>query len=199
MLDSVVNTPAAGLAPELAAASSTGRTPVPAVARSLFDPLSPIMAMRAALAEPPMPDAVTASATAATPPSAAASPPSYFVRLGKLSATVRERALEHSLLRAREARDATYNTAAQITSTLDLLESTQGTLGKAGQQIAGAPELLVQRWKEWKERQAAAAAAVGGAGQLEEEEEEEKKMGADAAVGGTQEVGVLGQVKVCIQ
>jgi len=167
---------------------------------SVFSPLpSP-----ATLAEPPMPGAVTASATAATPPSTAASPPSYFVRLGKLSAKVRERAMEHSLLRAREARDATYDTAAQITSTLDLLESAQGTLGKAGHQIAGAPELLVQRWKEWKERQAAAAAAAGGAGQLEEEEEEEEKKmeveeaaGADAAFEGTQEVGVLGQAKVC--
>ncbi|XP_071778051.1 mannose-6-phosphate receptor binding protein 1 [Centroberyx gerrardi] len=85
---------------------------------------------------------------------APSSSPSYFVRLGKLSAKVQERALEQSLVRARHARDATYSAMAQITSTLDLLESARTTLGTASNQIGGAPEQLLQRWTEWKERQA---------------------------------------------
>ncbi|XP_029355753.1 mannose-6-phosphate receptor binding protein 1 [Echeneis naucrates] len=90
--------------------------------------------------------------------------PSYFVRLGKLSAKVQERALEQSLVRARHARDTSYAAVAQITSTLDLLESARSSLGAATNQIGGAPEQLLQRWKEWKEKQA-------GAGQTESEPE----------------------------
>lgn len=88
--------------------------------------------------------------------------PSYFVRLGKLSAKVQERALEQSLLRARHARDTTYASVAQITSTLDLLERARTGLGTASNQIGGASEQLLQRWTEWKEKQA-------GAGQTESE------------------------------
>ncbi|XP_056319777.1 mannose-6-phosphate receptor binding protein 1 [Danio aesculapii] len=78
---------------------------------------------------------------------------SYFVRLGKLSAKVRERALEQSLLRARKARDTTHASVTQMTSTMDLLESARVTLASANQQLVGAPEQLLQRWKEWKEGQ----------------------------------------------
>ncbi|XP_034002553.1 perilipin-3 isoform X1 [Trematomus bernacchii] len=105
----------------------------------------------AAVAEPAGSE-VTASTT----------PPSYFVRLGKLSAKVQERALQHSLGRARHARDATYSTVAQITSTLDLLETARTGLGTASNQIGGASEQLLQRWTEWKQKQA-------GAGQAESE------------------------------
>lgn len=88
--------------------------------------------------------------------------PSYFVRLGKLSAKVQERALEQSLLRARKARDSTYAAVAQIASTLDLVESARASLGTAGNQIAGASEQLLQRWTEWKQKQ-------GGEGLTESE------------------------------
>lgn len=40
-----------------------------------------------------------------------------------------------------------------MTSTLDLLESAQTALTTANQQLGGAPEQLLQRWKEWKEGQ----------------------------------------------
>lgn len=93
--------------------------------------------------------------------------PSYFVRLGKLSAKVQERALQHSLVRARHAKDATYAAVTQITSTLDLLESARTSLGTASNQIGGAPEQLLQRWTEWKQIQA-------GAGQVESEPDEPK-------------------------
>ncbi|XP_023263853.1 perilipin-3-like isoform X2 [Seriola lalandi dorsalis] len=82
--------------------------------------------------------------------------PSYFVRLGKLSAKVQERALQQSLVRARNAKDATYAAVAQITSTLDLLESARTSLGTASNQIGGASEQLLQRWTEWKQKQAVA-------------------------------------------
>ncbi|KAM4739117.1 mannose-6-phosphate receptor binding protein 1 isoform 2-T2 [Anableps anableps] len=96
----------------------------------------------AAVAEPANLEVSTTSAS-----------PSYFVRLGKLSAKVQERALEQSLVRARKARDATYAAVAQITSTLDLVESARSGLGTAGNQIAGASEQLLQRWTEWKQKQ----------------------------------------------
>lgn len=87
---------------------------------------------------------------------------SYFVRLGKLSAKVQERALQHSLVRARHARESAYSAATQITSTLDLLEKARSGLGTASNQIGGASEQLLQRWTEWKQKQA-------GAGQNESE------------------------------
>ncbi|XP_012677175.2 mannose-6-phosphate receptor binding protein 1 [Clupea harengus] len=78
---------------------------------------------------------------------------SYFVRLGKLSSKVRERALEQSLSRARNARAATHTAVTQISSTLDLLENARTTLVTANQQLGGAPEQLMQRWKEWQQTQ----------------------------------------------
>ncbi|KAF4110108.1 mannose-6-phosphate receptor binding protein 1 [Onychostoma macrolepis] len=79
--------------------------------------------------------------------------PSYFVRLGKMSAKVQERALEQSLIRARKARDTTHAAVTQMTSTMDLLESARVALASANQQLGGAPEQLLQRWKEWKKGQ----------------------------------------------
>lgn len=91
----------------------------------------------------------------------AASPssPSYFVRLGKLSAKVQERAREQSLARAKRARDVTYSAVAQITSTLDLLERARSSLGSASSHIGGASEQLQQRWTEWKQATAEDAEA----------------------------------------
>ncbi|XP_041791020.1 mannose-6-phosphate receptor binding protein 1 [Chelmon rostratus] len=105
----------------------------------------------AAVAEPATSEVTTPSAS-----------PGYFVRLGKLSAKVQERALQQSLVRARHARDSTYTAVAQITSTLDLLESARTSLGTASNQIGGASEQLIQRWTEWKQKQA-------GSGQTESE------------------------------
>ncbi|XP_057697218.1 mannose-6-phosphate receptor binding protein 1 [Corythoichthys intestinalis] len=79
--------------------------------------------------------------------------PSYFVRLGKLSAKVQERALQQSLVRARRARDSTRAAVAQMTSTLDLLESARASMASGGNQIGGAIEQLQQRWTEWSQKQ----------------------------------------------
>ncbi|KAG7488205.1 hypothetical protein MATL_G00030240 [Megalops atlanticus] len=85
--------------------------------------------------------------------SVVSSSPSYFVRLGNLSAKVRDRALEQSLLKAHHARDVTHSAIAQITSTLDLLESARATLATANNQLSGASEQLLQRWTEWQKGQ----------------------------------------------
>lgn len=104
----------------------------------------------AALAEPATSSEVS-TATASPPGS-----PSYFVRLGKLSSKVQERALEQSLLRARQARQATYAAVTQITSTLDLLETARRDPGATTDQTSGALKQLQQRWTEWKQVQAEA-------------------------------------------
>ncbi|KAM6962447.1 mannose-6-phosphate receptor binding protein 1 [Aplochiton taeniatus] len=96
----------------------------------------------AAVAEP-------APAEVSGPLSPMGSSPSYFVRLGKLSAKVQERAREQSLSKARHARDTTYAAISQITSTLDLLERAR----TASHQLGEAPEQLLQHWRDWKERQ----------------------------------------------
>ncbi|XP_030583772.1 mannose-6-phosphate receptor binding protein 1 isoform X1 [Archocentrus centrarchus] len=95
----------------------------------------------AAVAEPVTDDLITSSGS-----------PSYFVRLGKLSAKVQDRALQQSLDRARHYRDAAYTAMAQITSTLDLLEAARASLGSASNQIGGASEKLLQCWTEWKQK-----------------------------------------------
>ncbi|XP_058495163.1 mannose-6-phosphate receptor binding protein 1 [Solea solea] len=82
--------------------------------------------------------------------------PSYFVRLGKLSAKVRERALQLSLNRARHARETSYTAVAQITSTLDLLERARTSAGTATNQTGRDSEQLLQRWTEWKRTEAGA-------------------------------------------
>ncbi|XP_035271825.1 perilipin-3 isoform X2 [Anguilla anguilla] len=112
----------------------------------------------AALAEP-APDAEGVVQSAGS-----SSPSSYFVRLGKLSSKVQERALEQSLAKAQRARDVTRSAAAQIGSTLDLLEGARATLATANAHLGGASEQLQQRWAEWQQA-------------LPREREEEKKEG----------------------
>ncbi|XP_061680357.1 mannose-6-phosphate receptor binding protein 1 isoform X2 [Syngnathoides biaculeatus] len=79
--------------------------------------------------------------------------PSYFVRLGNLSAKVQERALQQSLTRARRARDTTRAAVAQLSSTLDLLETARTGMASGSHQIGGAIEQLQQRWTEWSQKQ----------------------------------------------
>ncbi|CAN9500517.1 unnamed protein product [Ophioblennius macclurei] len=109
----------------------------------------------AAVAESHSPEMteMTEMTTTSTSTSTSASP-SYFVRLGKLSSKVQERALELSLVRARQARDSTYATVAQISSTLDLLEKTQTSGGATGTETGGATERqLLHHWTQWKQNQ----------------------------------------------
>ncbi|XP_060788545.1 mannose-6-phosphate receptor binding protein 1 isoform X2 [Neoarius graeffei] len=96
------------------------------------------------------------------------SAPSYFVRLGKLSAQVQERALELSLIKASAARDATHKAVSQITSTLDLLENLRGS-----NTLVEAPEQLLKRWREWRQE------GVGqeqGAENTEEDDKENREL-----------------------
>lgn len=96
------------------------------------------------------------------------SAPGYFVRLGKLSAQVQERALELSLIKASAARDATHKAVSQITSTLDLLENLRGS-----NTLVEAPEQLLKRWREWRQE------GVGqeqGAENTEEDDKENREV-----------------------
>ncbi|KAF7695613.1 mannose-6-phosphate receptor binding protein 1 [Silurus meridionalis] len=98
------------------------------------------------------------------------STPSYFVRLGKLSAQVQERALELSLIKASAARDATYKAVSQITSTLDLLENLRGT-----NTLVGAPEQLLRKWREWRQEGQEEHGQGHGTESKEEGNEEDSK------------------------
>ncbi|XP_061539421.1 mannose-6-phosphate receptor binding protein 1 isoform X2 [Phycodurus eques] len=95
--------------------------------------------------------------------------PSYFVRLGNLSAKVQERALQQSLLRAQQARDTARAAVAQMTSTLDLLESARTSMASGGHQIGGAIEQLQQRWTEWSQKQPGGGQATSDGSQDEAE------------------------------
>lgn len=99
----------------------------------------------AAVAEPPPKDEAETSLINEGVASQSSSP-SYFVRLGKLSAQVQERALELSLIRASAARDATHKAVSQISSTLELLENLRGA-----NTLTGAPDQLLKRWREWRQ------------------------------------------------
>ncbi|XP_062854306.1 mannose-6-phosphate receptor binding protein 1 isoform X2 [Trichomycterus rosablanca] len=89
---------------------------------------------------------------------------SYFVRLGKLSAVVRERALELSLIKAKIARDATHKAVSQIASTLDLFENVSGA-----NKLVGAQEQLMKRWREWKKEEQIKDGQGGEAENVEED------------------------------
>lgn len=119
----------------------------------------------AALAEPPPEDEVEAPLNSnGLAPSSPTS--SYFVRLGKLSSRVQERALELSLIKASAARDATHKAVSQISGTLDLLE----LLGDANK-LVGSPEQLLKKWREWKQETGASEPDQ----RLENQEETETK------------------------
>ncbi|XP_063057688.1 mannose-6-phosphate receptor binding protein 1 [Engraulis encrasicolus] len=127
----------------------------------LVDHYLPLSEKELAELSEPVPPEEAASVVSSSPavlsvahPTSSSSPcASYFVRLGNLSAKVRERALEQSQVRARNARDATNAAVAQISSTLDLLENARATLTTANRQLGGAPEQLMQRWREWQQQQ----------------------------------------------
>ncbi|MBN3315553.1 PLIN3 protein, partial [Atractosteus spatula] len=98
---------------------------------------------------------------------------SYFVRLGTLSAKVRERALELSLGRARRAHESALSTLASLTTTLDLIERTKAALGSATDRLGGAQEQLLQRWAEWKEGQPGGKEAEEDKGQMQSDDHAE--------------------------
>ncbi|CAL9695469.1 unnamed protein product [Knipowitschia caucasica] len=121
----------------------------------------------AALAEPANGEVST---TTASPPGS----PSYFVRLGKLSAKVQERAREQSMIRAQQAKEATYTAMTQISSTLDLLEKARKGPGSTPDQADGASEQLTQRWTEWQQVQADAEHTEPEPEQQQGKDEKEK-------------------------
>ncbi|XP_025890946.1 perilipin-3-like [Nothoprocta perdicaria] len=82
---------------------------------------------------------------------------SYFVRLGSLSAKLRQRALQHSLGKLQSARQSSHDVLAQLQRTLDLVEHLKQGMD---QRLQGGQEKLQQLWLEWSKQQ------PGGAGDL---------------------------------
>lgn len=119
------------------------------------------------------------------------SPPSYFVRLGKLSSKVQERAREQSLTKAQQARDSAHSAVAQIRSTLDLLETARSTaVASASTKLSGASEQLLQRWAEWQQGQ-----KEEKEGEKEAKEGDKKKPGEEKSEGEQVEWGALSMVR----
>ncbi|NWT31023.1 PLIN3 protein, partial [Cardinalis cardinalis] len=75
---------------------------------------------------------------------------SYFVRLGSLSAKVRQRALQHSLSKLQSARQSSQELLAQLQRTLDLVETLKQGVD---QKLQGGQEKLQQLWLEWSKKQ----------------------------------------------
>ncbi|NXD17164.1 PLIN3 protein, partial [Nothocercus nigrocapillus] len=75
---------------------------------------------------------------------------SYFVRLGSLSAKLRQRALQHSLGKLQRARRSSHDVLAQLQRTLDLVEHLKQGMD---QKLQGGQEKLQQLWAEWSKKQ----------------------------------------------
>ncbi|XP_060101787.1 perilipin-3-like [Heteronotia binoei] len=70
----------------------------------------------------------------------------YLVRLGALSAKLRNRAYQHSLRKIKVTRQNVYNSLSQLQQTLDLIEQLKQDVGK---KLHGSQEKLSQLWLEW--------------------------------------------------
>uniref|UniRef100_A0A8C3XK48 Perilipin n=1 Tax=Chelydra serpentina TaxID=8475 RepID=A0A8C3XK48_CHESE len=70
---------------------------------------------------------------------------SYYVRLGSLSSTLRQRAYQHALDKMRQARQRTLEAISQLQLTIDLMENAQ--------KAHDGQEKLQQMWLEWRKGQ----------------------------------------------
>lgn len=76
--------------------------------------------------------------------------PSYYVRLGSLSAKLRARSYQQALGRVTDARQKSQETIAQLHSAVPLMEYARENVRNANQRIQGAQEKLCLLWVEWK-------------------------------------------------
>uniref|UniRef100_A0A452UR95 Perilipin n=1 Tax=Ursus maritimus TaxID=29073 RepID=A0A452UR95_URSMA len=76
--------------------------------------------------------------------------PSYYVRLGSLSAKLRSRAYEQALSRVKEAKRKSQETISQLHSTVNLIEFARKNVHSANQKIQGAQDKFHVSWVEWK-------------------------------------------------
>ncbi|XP_040819727.1 perilipin-2 isoform X3 [Ochotona curzoniae] len=76
--------------------------------------------------------------------------PSYYVRLGSLSAKLRSRAYQQALDRVKEAKQKSQETISQLHSTIHLIEFARKNVHSANQKIQDAQDKLYLSWVEWK-------------------------------------------------
>lgn len=76
--------------------------------------------------------------------------PSYYVRLGSLSAKLRSRAYQQALGRVKEAKQKSQETISQLHSTMNMIEFARKNMHSANQTLQGAQDKLYLSWVEWK-------------------------------------------------
>uniref|UniRef100_A0A674KBE1 Perilipin n=1 Tax=Terrapene triunguis TaxID=2587831 RepID=A0A674KBE1_9SAUR len=75
---------------------------------------------------------------------------SYYVRLGSLSSTLRQRAYQHALGKMRQARQRTLEALSQLQLTIDLMEHAKQAVD---QKAHDGQEKLQKMWLEWRKGQ----------------------------------------------
>ncbi|CAM4680548.1 unnamed protein product [Lepidochelys kempii] len=75
---------------------------------------------------------------------------SYYVRLGSLSSTLRQRAYQHALGKMRQARQRTLEALSQLQQIIDLIDHVKQAMS---QKVHDGQEKLQQMWLEWHKGQ----------------------------------------------
>ncbi|XP_075715723.1 perilipin-2-like [Rhinoderma darwinii] len=75
--------------------------------------------------------------------------PSYYVRLGSLSAKARKRAYQQALTRIKDVKCRSQESIAQLQNTVDLIEYARKNMNDANHKIHDAQEKIYNKWVEW--------------------------------------------------
>ncbi|XP_075707832.1 perilipin-2-like [Rhinoderma darwinii] len=75
--------------------------------------------------------------------------PSYYVRLGSLSAKARKRAYQQALTRMKDVKCRSQESIAQLQNTVDLIEYARKNMNDANHKIHDAQEKFYNKWVEW--------------------------------------------------
>ncbi|XP_075681840.1 perilipin-2-like [Rhinoderma darwinii] len=75
--------------------------------------------------------------------------PSYYVRLGSLSAKARKRAYQQALTRIKDVKCRSQESIGQLQNTVDLIEYARKNMNDANNKIHDAQEKIYNKWVEW--------------------------------------------------
>ncbi|XP_075716090.1 perilipin-2-like [Rhinoderma darwinii] len=75
--------------------------------------------------------------------------PSYYVRLGSLSAKARKRAYQQALTRIKDVKCRSQESIGQLQNTVDLIEYARKNMNDANHKIHDAQEKIYNKWVEW--------------------------------------------------
>ncbi|XP_075715809.1 perilipin-2-like [Rhinoderma darwinii] len=75
--------------------------------------------------------------------------PSYYVRLGSLSAKARKRAYQQALTRIKDVKCRSQESIAQLQNTVDLIEYARKNMNDANHKIHDAQKKFDNKWVEW--------------------------------------------------